>query len=326
MALQNYDGKLGKFQYDDTEFALEDQYMRYLGKEEDGSKIHIPDGILSIRYMFRNNQYLVTPPDVPDSVIDCESTFEKCIRLNVGTVIPDGVTNTHNMYKGCRGLESVPLMPDTVEDCFGMFYECVSLSDVPNISASAKNCSRMFSGCCKLSRIPDIPDGVLDCTGMMESCIGLSFVPVIPESVKECRGIFNHTTNIIKSVGNWQIEHRGKSVNSSLENYYSKEVLDKFDVNLLTVAVDVARKYEESGKSAVYNSVISMINKTPDLDKQRVLDSLAIADKMQAMRVQRMQSTNACKIPESEGTEHEIIEVAGSIKQKESEDEDSKGS
>ncbi len=67
MAMQHYEGEFGIFDYDDTEFKVvsgdealdyvcedigKDSILYYIGKETDGSKIKIPEGIKDCSGMF----------------------------------------------------------------------------------------------------------------------------------------------------------------------------------------------------------------------------------------------------------------------------------
>ena len=63
--LKYYKGPLGNFEYDDVEFRVFTYgVIKYIGKETDGTKIKIPEGILDCSYMFETCN-LITPPVIP---------------------------------------------------------------------------------------------------------------------------------------------------------------------------------------------------------------------------------------------------------------------
>ena len=92
MAIVHYEGELGIFDYDDDQFEInEREYLRYIGKETDGSKIHIPEGITNCGEMFFDYRCLQKPPVIPDGVKDCRRMFAECKNLKEAPVIPKGV-------------------------------------------------------------------------------------------------------------------------------------------------------------------------------------------------------------------------------------------
>lgn len=100
MAIQHCDDVIGVFDYDDTEFELNivpfdgiipgRTILHYIGKETDGSKIKIPEGITSIARMFVGSN-LKTPPLIPNSVTNMYGAFARCESLEEAPVIPHGV-------------------------------------------------------------------------------------------------------------------------------------------------------------------------------------------------------------------------------------------
>ncbi len=130
MSIKHYKGKLGEFDYDDSEFELDSndyhEYMRYIGKETDGSKIKIPEGIE-----------------------DCESMFSHCESLVKPPVIPKGVKKCRGMFAFCTSLKKAPVIPDGVKECQIMFYCCTSLKKAPIIPKSVERYNRIFNRCSK---------------------------------------------------------------------------------------------------------------------------------------------------------------------------------
>ena len=73
--IKKYNGILGSFEYEDTEFKIiekdEEICLHYIGKEPDGDKIKIPEGIVDCNHMFFDCSILKKAPIIPESVISC---------------------------------------------------------------------------------------------------------------------------------------------------------------------------------------------------------------------------------------------------------------
>lgn len=154
MAIIHYDGPLGKFNYDDTQFRISDRYfpvfphnyssdedellrtleierkyntceerLKYIGDETDGSKIQIPKGIKSIRGMFYGCD-LETPPYLNDDIEDCTGAFHGCWALRYPSNIPAACIACSNMFKECNSLENAIPIPITVDVKFGVWTHC----------------------------------------------------------------------------------------------------------------------------------------------------------------------------------------------------------
>ena len=251
MAIVQYDGELGKFEYDDEEFEiyrdddglayeLESYYpyyenrdrLTYIGSETDGSKIRIPEGVEDCDSMFEGCTSLETPPVIPKSVKSCFYMFVGCKSLKEAPIIPNGVKNCRGMFCG-TSLETPPVIPEGVENCDSMFNYCTSLKEAPVIPKSVEDCDSMFVGCKLLKEAPIIPNGVKycsemfcgtsletppvipdsveDCDSMFKDCTSLEEAPVIPDSVEYCVNMFEGCKRSVQEQGNWNIEHRGQS-------------------------------------------------------------------------------------------------------------------
>jgi hypothetical protein len=183
MAIKQYDGQLGKFEYDDTEFKHlifrdgRKECLMYIGNESDGSKIKIPQGIK-----------------------DCSFMFDRCESLETPPVIPEGVEDCSVMFSDCRNLEVPPIIPSSVKKCDAMFY---------------------YARCMRES--PVIPEGVEDCTLMFQGCYNMRSAPVIPHSVKDTTCMFCVCSRKVSEAGEWNIEHRGQSYESVQKRHRDAE-------------------------------------------------------------------------------------------------------
>ena len=172
--MKHYEGELGVFDYDETQFEIFiDRSIRYIGEETDGSKIMIPDGVVDLSYTFRNSK-LVTPPRIPKSVVYCNCTFYYSYFLTQAAKLPEGVLETSNMYHSCQSLVNAGSIPSTVTNCDEMFSGCTKLKEGA-IFDPVPECDRsyMYGNCFNLVDIYDI-----ECTeqtfGMYTSCFSLS--------------------------------------------------------------------------------------------------------------------------------------------------------
>ena len=104
----HYDGELGSFDYDSSEFNIVSvakgkvkEFLKYIGMETDGSKIKIPDGLKSLVNTFKDCLGLESAPEIPDSVEDMSHSFEGCVNLKAAPVVPSGVKKFTDAVKGC---------------------------------------------------------------------------------------------------------------------------------------------------------------------------------------------------------------------------------
>lgn len=123
MAKKHYKGDLGEFDYDSKEFAIVNDDLVYIGKETDGAKIHIPEGILYCDFMFANTN-VETPPVIPEGVIICRGMFMGCENLKEAPVIPESVRYSEGMFQDCKSLKKAPVIPKNIEMSYLMFEGC----------------------------------------------------------------------------------------------------------------------------------------------------------------------------------------------------------
>ena len=231
MAMRHYSGELGTFDYDDKDFELISDktmdmpfdmpfpYLHYKGKEKNGEKIKIPDGITNCRYMFRDCD-LKKPPYIPESTKSCEGMFFNCKNLrqmaSMGRLRQ--LEDCSFMYSGCSSLSEkawpTDYIPDQVMNCSYMFDRCSSLKAAPGlhsqsyneqmgITSNAPRCFRnydgMFSGCTSLEKMPFIPDGAQRCCGMFADCASLKETTAIPDTVQACDNMFYGCKSLSKA-------------------------------------------------------------------------------------------------------------------------------
>ncbi|MBE5844115.1 MAG: hypothetical protein E7302_08010 [Butyrivibrio sp.] len=124
MAIVSYEGELGKFEYDNDEFKLQDGLLIYVGHEQDGAEIHMPKGkIYSCSQMFAGSA-IVTPPEIPDMVCDLSYMFFGCESLKEPAIIPLSAECIDSMYEKCSNLRLAPVIPQGVESCLNVFAGC----------------------------------------------------------------------------------------------------------------------------------------------------------------------------------------------------------
>ena len=235
MAMVHYKGDIGEFDYDDTEFIIYDkgaaearhnmivyndydysgitfkERLYYIGKETDGSKIKIPDGIFDCSEMFEGDYILKKPPVIPKGVVNCNNMFKGCKLLEKAPVIPESVENCKDMFWGCESLKEAPEIPKSVVNCISMFCDCKSLEKASVIPESVENCGYMFYGCELLKDAPIIPESVVNCNCMFGDCKSIEKAPIIPENVVDCHDMFYKCSDEVYKAGEWNMEHRGQS-------------------------------------------------------------------------------------------------------------------
>lgn len=168
--ITHYHGILGEFDYDRNEFmVLSDrenvsaERLVYAGKETDGSRIKIPDGITSCSFMFagRSGHLIKSMPAIPESVTDTDGMFFGCKELELlgENKLPSNLINSVDMFSGCGKLKDAPDIPRTVEFAENMFKDCKSLENAPSVKTTQLNGQSLFDGCSDQVRI----SGIFNC-------------------------------------------------------------------------------------------------------------------------------------------------------------------
>lgn len=107
MGLRKYNGKLGQFEYDCSQFKIvkesksNTEYLKYIGKVNDGTKIMIPNGIVDCYRMFDGSS-IYSMPDIPVSVRYAAKMFRKCSNLSAVKIIPKTIKGYRDMFSGCK--------------------------------------------------------------------------------------------------------------------------------------------------------------------------------------------------------------------------------
>ena len=192
----HYDGVLGKFDYNPTEFRVmlidvEPEYdddhnpiegtggqypvLRYIGDDVDGKNIHIPEGLEDGSMMFDGNQALVSAPDLPKSLKTSFAMFRGCSNMTIAMhdISPE-LTDAQFMYADCKSLVRGPrVIPGTVEDGTAMFANCESLIEPAKLREGIKCTDSMFANCKSLEKKPNVPYSVEYADYMTEGCTGI---------------------------------------------------------------------------------------------------------------------------------------------------------
>ena len=125
MSIVHYEGKLGVFDYDNSEWEICEtcvvESLRYIGDKIDGKDIKIPEGVTDCSRMFKSCISLINAPEIPKGVTDCYAMFDNCISLVNAPEIPEGVTDCYAMFNNCISLVNAPEIPEGVTDCSWMF-------------------------------------------------------------------------------------------------------------------------------------------------------------------------------------------------------------
>ena len=105
--MKHYEGVLGSFDYDAAQFKVtreprsNSEYLKYIGKENDGSKIVIPNGVVDAYRMFDGSS-INSMPEIPASVKYGAKMFRKCTNLNKVDTFPENIVNWKDMFEGCK--------------------------------------------------------------------------------------------------------------------------------------------------------------------------------------------------------------------------------
>lgn len=105
--MKHYEGVLGNFDYDVAQFKVtresrsNSEYLKYIGKENDGSRIVIPNGVVDAYRMFDGSS-INSMPEIPASVKYGAKMFRKCTNLNKVDTFPENIVNWKDMFEGCK--------------------------------------------------------------------------------------------------------------------------------------------------------------------------------------------------------------------------------
>lgn len=105
--MKHYEGVLGNFDYDAAQFKVtreprsNSEYLKYIGKENDGSRIVIPNGVVDAYRMFDGSS-INSMPEIPASVKYGAKMFRKCTNLNKVDTFPENIINWKDMFEGCK--------------------------------------------------------------------------------------------------------------------------------------------------------------------------------------------------------------------------------
>ena len=175
---------LGCFSYDDSQFKFGItngfRHLVYIGTETDGSKITIPEGILSINYMFRKSK-ITSLPRIPDSVTTATEAFSKCRRLTAAILKAKNLRHANGIFSECISLEQASLAGCPHLICAGnAFNGCINLRTCANLPRSLSVANGMFMRCTSLISAPAIPC-VKNGEHMFERCTSMRRAPAMPE-------------------------------------------------------------------------------------------------------------------------------------------------
>ena len=170
MAKLQYKGALGAFSYDPAAFQLDvdadgKEYLAYIGKERNGRRISIPDGIRDATGMFQDRD-ITSQPRIPDSVVVADCMFAGCDGLKAAGPLPDGLVKADYMYACCPSLATVGKLPDSLQSAQGMFDGCRNLETMPVAPKGLVNKAYFIQGCEKLGQaaysMEAVPDDLAD--------------------------------------------------------------------------------------------------------------------------------------------------------------------
>lgn len=185
----HYKGELGEFDYDPEQFRIQKmnaaqtddfeggsyEVLHYIGKETNGSKITIPEGIKDISEMFRGTN-VVSMPKIPAGVEYANAAFMDCNKLEDSSEypLPDTLKQTAHMFANCKNLRNgVKELPSSVEDAPCMYLDCEKLLHPTKLNEGTKDASYMYTGCANMREKPNIPKSLVSADDMTYGCTTL---------------------------------------------------------------------------------------------------------------------------------------------------------
>lgn len=223
MAIQHYSGKLGEFDYDDTQFQV--MWAEHIGFREDKDNI-VPGSNNIPLHLFLHKDYNedfafagrgfngYIPHGEYRGRIDnvafygsndgWKGCWVECLHYignetdGLKIEIPKGIISCDYMF--CEtDIVSTPVIPDGVESCALMFYNCRLLKTASiSIPHTVLGCCRMFLDCSQLIVPPILSSNTIDCYGMFANCEQLKYAPAIPGSARNCIFMFANCKHLRK--------------------------------------------------------------------------------------------------------------------------------
>lgn len=175
---KHYKGRLGDFWYDPEKWVILLKYtavgtfdiLQYCGRESDGDRIVIPDGVVNTSYMF-SNRSLTKCPKIPIGVHTADYMFEENPSLTIGASLPYQLRSAAFMYKGCRSLLAGSDMPDTMVNASYMYDGCYSLQRPVRLSSNLEYMPGLYRNCRSLTEKNEtLPDTVKDSKNWLYGC------------------------------------------------------------------------------------------------------------------------------------------------------------
>lgn len=184
------------FEYDDEQFESRNNgQLRYIGKETDGSRIRVPNGIVDGTAMFEDTG-IQSAPTLPDSIKIMSNMYRGCADMKDPGQIPEGVTDIDGAYS-YTGIRETPHIPDSVESANFAFDHCRNLEHCENFSNNMKNAVCMFAGDKSLTTLPEeLPDSLIDMDGFACGCENLAKAPKTGCNVKNMSHAYASNTRL----------------------------------------------------------------------------------------------------------------------------------
>lgn len=166
MAIVKYEGKFGKFEYDDTIWSTGideegEEFFHYEGKETNGSRIKVPDGMTNVTGLFMNTE-IESQPLLPGSVKVADYCFAGCKNLKTINDLPSGLKSGDSMYTYCVAIRKPPVLPDGLKSANYMFDGCLVLEEMANFPSALRHAEYMYANCPNLKNRKPVPDSVLN--------------------------------------------------------------------------------------------------------------------------------------------------------------------
>lgn len=154
--------------------------------------------VYDISYLFENNDYIVSAPQIWEQTTNMTGTFKGCTNL-ISVNIPNGAVYLDSCFEDCVSLIEISEVPANVAEMSSCFKGCTSLKSVSKILGKTRSLEKCFKDCSSLVSPPELPSGVMYLTQTFSGCTSLSEVPKIPESVINMNLCFEFCRSLITS-------------------------------------------------------------------------------------------------------------------------------
>ncbi|MFZ2539205.1 MAG: hypothetical protein WAX04_09940 [Oscillospiraceae bacterium] len=212
----------------------------------------IPKYVQDMKKSFYMSQ-ISTPPVIPDSVVNLESTFGNCKQMLSFPSFGSRIKTMEYAFIGCTAAAGTVELPENVENIAGAFNGCSNLSEIPNISNLSRlnKATSAFSSCKTAVGGTNLPNtGLTSISYMFQQCTKMNTPPaVLHESITDISYAFMGCNNLSGTI----------DVRASINESNSSKYTNAFNAVSTEPGCELILNYTEQNESAIDNIIATKL-------------------------------------------------------------------